>query len=98
MTPEPADPIPPTVAWHLGAVRLVDQRRLPGTLTFVDCRTADEVVDAIGDLTVRGAPALGATGAFGVALAATDGASEAEVTSAAARLRAARLARGKSRL
>jgi methylthioribose-1-phosphate isomerase len=90
VTREPIDPIPPTVAWSHDAVRLVDQRRLPGTLAFVDCRTVDEVVGAIGDMTVRGAPALGATGAFGVALAATHDAAEAEVSAAAARLRAAR--------
>jgi methylthioribose-1-phosphate isomerase len=87
---EPADPIPPTVAWADGAVRLVDQRRLPGTLAFVDCRSVSDVVAAIRNLTVRGAPALGATGAFGVALAAAAGADEHEVTAAAASLRTAR--------
>jgi methylthioribose-1-phosphate isomerase len=84
------DPIPPTVGWHEGAVRLVDQRRLPGDLVSVDCATVDDVVTAIRDLTVRGAPALGATGAFGVALAAIGAAPEAEVAAAADRLRAAR--------
>jgi len=84
------DPIPPTVAWSDGTVRLVDQRRLPAELAFVECRTVAEVVAAIRDLTVRGAPALGATGAFGVALAATAGASEADVCDAAAALRDAR--------
>jgi methylthioribose-1-phosphate isomerase len=88
--PEPADPIPPTVAWCEGAVRLVDQRRLPDFLAFVDCRSVAEVVAAIQDLTVRGAPALGATGAFGVALSAVADAPEAEVAAAAARLRGAR--------
>jgi methylthioribose-1-phosphate isomerase len=83
----PPDPIPPTVAWHGGAVRLIDQRRLPGTLAFVDCRTVDALVSAIGDLTVRGAPALGASGAFGVALAAAIG---DDVPAAAASLRSAR--------
>jgi methylthioribose-1-phosphate isomerase len=87
--PEPDDPIPPTVAWHDGAVRLVDQRRLPATLAFVDCRTVDAVVGAIRDLSVRGAPALGATGAFGVALAARAG-SDVDVVSAASALRDAR--------
>ena len=79
-------------------MRLVDQRRLPGALAFVDCRTVAEVVAAIRDLTVRGAPALGATGAFGVALAAAGGASEAEV--AATRPRVARRApdRGEPRV
>jgi methylthioribose-1-phosphate isomerase len=90
VTVEPVDPIPPTVAWSDGAVRLVDQRRLPGELAFVDCRSVAEVVAAIRDLTVRGAPALGATGAFGVALAATMGGTDAEVAASAAALRSAR--------
>jgi methylthioribose-1-phosphate isomerase len=84
------DPIPPTVAWSDGAVRLVDQRRLPGELAFVDCGSVPALVAAIRDLTVRGAPALGAAGAFGVALAATAGASDADVHGAAAALRDAR--------
>ncbi|HYT37933.1 MAG TPA: S-methyl-5-thioribose-1-phosphate isomerase [Acidimicrobiia bacterium] len=42
---------------------------LPGRLRFLDCRTVDEVCEAISSLAVRGAPALGATGGFGVALA-----------------------------
>ncbi len=90
MTSGATDPIPPTVAWHDGVVRLVDQRRLPGDVVFADCRTVAEVVDAIRHLTVRGAPALGATGAFGVALAAAGGAPEADVTVAAGELRSAR--------
>jgi methylthioribose-1-phosphate isomerase len=63
------DPIPRTVVWWEGAVRLIDQRLLPARLEFVDCRTVDEVCDAISSLAVRGAPALGATGGYGVALA-----------------------------
>jgi methylthioribose-1-phosphate isomerase len=64
-----ADPIPRTVEWRDGAVRLIDQRQLPGRLRFLDCRTVDEVCEAISSLAVRGAPALGATGGYGVALA-----------------------------
>ncbi|MGQ0805827.1 MAG: S-methyl-5-thioribose-1-phosphate isomerase [Actinomycetota bacterium] len=64
------DPIPPTVEWRDGRVRLIDQRALPGALEFLECETVAEVCAAITSLTVRGAPALGATGAFGVALAA----------------------------
>ena len=55
-----ADPIPPTVAWRRGRVRLIDQRDLPQRLRFVECATVSELVDAIRDLAVRGAPALGA--------------------------------------
>ena len=63
------DPIPRTVDWRDGSVRLIDQRRLPGELEFLDCRTVDELCDAISSLAVRGAPALGAAGGYGVALA-----------------------------
>jgi methylthioribose-1-phosphate isomerase len=80
------DPIPPTVEWRRGRVRLIDQRALPAELRFVECATVDEVCDAIGSLVVRGAPALGATGAFGVALAARTLDTEDEVRAAARRL------------
>jgi methylthioribose-1-phosphate isomerase len=84
-------------------VRLIDQRALPGRLRYVECRTAAEVVRAIRDLVVRGAPAIGAAGAYGVALAATQARSSSAVRSAAARIRAARptavnLARGVDRV
>jgi methylthioribose-1-phosphate isomerase len=71
-------------------VRLIDQRALPGRLRFLDCATVADVVDAIRTLAVRGAPALGATGAFGVALAARDRARPTTVRAAARRLGAAR--------
>jgi methylthioribose-1-phosphate isomerase len=63
-------PIPPTIEWRRGRIRLIDQRVLPGRLRFRECATVDQLCDAIATLTVRGAPALGAAGAFGVALAA----------------------------
>jgi methylthioribose-1-phosphate isomerase len=64
-----ADPIPPTVAWVDGRVRLIDQRELPGRLRFLDCATVDELCAAISTMAIRGAPALGAAGSYGVALA-----------------------------
>jgi methylthioribose-1-phosphate isomerase len=67
------DPIPPTVEWRDGAVRFIDQRRLPEELTFLEARTVREVCEAITSLAVRGAPALGVSGAMGVALAASRG-------------------------
>jgi methylthioribose-1-phosphate isomerase len=79
--------IPPTIEWRDGVVRLIDQRRLPGELAFVEALTVDELCDAITTLAVRGAPALGVAGAMGVALAATAGES---VEDAAARLVATR--------
>jgi methylthioribose-1-phosphate isomerase len=67
------DPIPPTIEWHDGAVRLIDQRRLPEELVMLECRSVDELCAAITSLAIRGAPALGAAGAMGVALAAATG-------------------------
>ena len=60
----------PTVQWHDGAVRLLDQSRLPETVTFLDCRDVESVACAIRELKVRGAPAIGVTAAMGVALGA----------------------------
>jgi methylthioribose-1-phosphate isomerase len=65
--------IPPTIEWRGSSVRLIDQRRLPEELTFLECRSVDELCEAITTLAVRGAPALGAAGAMGVALAAATG-------------------------
>ena len=62
--------IPPTIEWRRGAVRILDQRQLPHRVSFLNCKTVDELCDAIATLAVRGAPALGAAGAYGVALAA----------------------------
>ena len=84
MTP---DPIPPTIEWSDGHVRIIDQRRLPGELVFLDIATVEDLCDAISTLAVRGAPALGVAGAMGVALAAVTG---ADVREAAAHIVATR--------
>ena len=60
----------PTVEWKDGTVRLLDQSRLPGEVAFLDCRDYQEVGQAIKELKVRGAPAIGVTAAMGVALGA----------------------------
>jgi len=57
----------PTVEWNNGAVRLLDQSRLPEAVEFLDCRDYQEVAEAIRRLKVRGAPAIGVTAALGVA-------------------------------
>lgn len=67
------DPLPPTVEWRDGSVRLIDQRRLPEDLTFIEVTTVEDMCEAISTLAVRGAPALGVAGAMGVALAANLG-------------------------
>jgi methylthioribose-1-phosphate isomerase len=88
------DPIPRTVEWRDGAVRMIDQRLLPGKLRFLDCRTVDEVCEAISTLAVRGAPALGASGGYGVALACVI-AAESPDASAGTVVRAATAAVGR---
>jgi len=60
----------PTVEWKDGAVRLLDQSKLPAVVEFLDCRDYQVVADAIRTLKVRGAPAIGVTAAMGVALGA----------------------------
>lgn len=60
----------PTVEWKDGAVRLLDQSRLPGQVEYLDCRDVESVALAIRELKVRGAPAIGVTAALGVALGA----------------------------
>ena len=59
-----------TVEWTRGGIRLVDQRQLPDRLTFLSCRDHKQVAQAIRDMSVRGAPAIGVTAAMGIALAA----------------------------
>ncbi|MFH1184039.1 MAG: S-methyl-5-thioribose-1-phosphate isomerase, partial [Chloroflexota bacterium] len=53
-------------------LKVIDQRRLPGELVVVSLRTCQEVAEAIRNMTVRGAPAIGAAAAFGLALAARE--------------------------
>ncbi|MEA3399999.1 MAG: S-methyl-5-thioribose-1-phosphate isomerase [Armatimonadota bacterium] len=68
-----AEGVPPTVQWvdeNGGAVRMIDQTRLPGELVMLDCRDVECVAEAIERLSVRGAPAIGCAAALGMALAA----------------------------
>lgn len=85
-----------TVFWEDDQVKMIDQRRLPGALEIMAYRKYEEVADAIRNMVVRGAPAIGATAAFGLALAARQSASDssrellADLKAAAAVLRSAR--------
>lgn len=60
-----------TVEWADGGVRLIDQRVLPGREEYMLCRNVEQVADAIRDMVVRGAPAIGVTAALGIALGMT---------------------------
>ncbi len=59
-----------TIELHDGVVTMVDQRKLPRRFEMLECREYGQVAEAIKDMTVRGAPAIGAAAAFGLALAA----------------------------
>jgi methylthioribose-1-phosphate isomerase len=59
-----------TIDWADNAVVVIDQTALPAEYRLLHLRTVGELIDAIKRLAVRGAPALGAAGALGVALAA----------------------------
>ena len=59
-----------TVEWDGGAVKMIDQRALPWKLEFVRLETVEAVAESIQNMTVRGAPAIGAAAGFGIALAA----------------------------
>jgi methylthioribose-1-phosphate isomerase len=52
-----------------GFLELIDQRRLPGELVKLQCRNIEQLYNAIKTLTVRGAPAIGVAGAYGLVLA-----------------------------
>lgn len=57
-----------TITWKNGKVVLIDQTKLPGKVVFVECSTVNQVWQAIKSLKVRGAPAIGAAAALGMAL------------------------------
>ncbi len=58
-----------TVEWKDNKVVMIDQTNLPTKLEFVEFSDYRQVADAIKNLVVRGAPAIGVSGAFGMALA-----------------------------
>ena len=59
-----------TVEWKNNKVVMIDQTKLPNELIFVEYDDFNQVADAISTLVVRGAPAIGVSGAFGLGLAA----------------------------
>jgi methylthioribose-1-phosphate isomerase len=68
--------VPKTVDWVGGTdgfLRLLDQTRLPAEVVYRDCRTVEDVWEAIKTLRVRGAPAIGVAAAYGVVIGASAG-------------------------
>ena len=70
-----------------GSVRVIDQSRLPFEFTTIDLNTLDDAAQAIRTMVVRGAPLIGATAAYGMALALRSNASDAHLDAAARILR-----------
>ncbi|EGV50895.1 methylthioribose-1-phosphate isomerase [endosymbiont of Riftia pachyptila (vent Ph05)] len=58
------------IAWHAKQLWLLDQRKLPASAEYLELRSAEATADAIREMVVRGAPAIGITAAYGVVLAA----------------------------
>jgi methylthioribose-1-phosphate isomerase len=85
-----------TVEWEKGSVRLIDQRKLPWDFEVLELHDPVAVAEAITDMVVRGAPAIGATAAYGMALAGLRSeadsleALQTDLDAAAERLREAR--------
>jgi len=65
-----------TVEWKNNSVVMIDQTKLPNELVFVTYTDYNDVANAIRTLVVRGAPAIGVSGAFGLALAVLQSSSE----------------------
>lgn len=61
-----------TIEWDDSdsTIKMIDQTLLPGELKFIKCKNIAELCEAIQSLRIRGAPALGVCGAFGIALSA----------------------------
>jgi methylthioribose-1-phosphate isomerase len=78
--------------WPTGAdsVRVIDQSRLPFEFSTVDLNTLDDAAQAIRMMVVRGAPLIGATAAYGIALALRSNASDSHLDEADRILRATR--------
>ncbi|MFN8382913.1 MAG: S-methyl-5-thioribose-1-phosphate isomerase [Anaerolineales bacterium] len=85
-----------TVFWENNELKMIDQRILPARFEILSYRGHKEVAHAITDMVVRGAPAIGAAAAFGLALAGYESASSssssllADLQAASTTLKAAR--------
>jgi methylthioribose-1-phosphate isomerase len=72
-----------------GYLELIDQRRLPGELVRIRCETVEQLYEAVKTLAVRGAPAIGVAGGFGLCLALKQLGSSSSGTDSICRLREA---------
>ena len=60
----------PTIEWHGRNVRMIDQRKLPARIRWYVCRSHRDVIRAIREMVIRGAPAIGIAAAMGLAIGA----------------------------
>ena len=58
----------PTIKWEDAFIYIIDQRKLPGKKEWLVCRTLQDVITAIREMAIRGAPAIGVAAAMGLAL------------------------------
>ncbi len=65
--------LPANLVWRATALEVLDQRRLPAAEHYLRCARWTDVVEAIAQLAVRGAPAIGIAAGYGAALAAIEG-------------------------
>lgn len=85
-----------SIEWKDNILRLLDQRKLPSETAYLELRDPEMVAEAIRSMVVRGAPAIGAAAAYGLALAAVHSTARQttdlirEVEQAAEKLRASR--------
>ena len=62
--------ITPTIEWHNGLIKLIDQTKLPLKEEYIETDDYQIVCDAIYRLAIRGAPAIGVAGGYACVLAA----------------------------
>ncbi len=62
-----------TLYWENNKLYLLDQTKLPHIIEYVECKTYKETIDAIKTMVVRGAPAIGVSAAYAMALAQLEG-------------------------
>ncbi|MGV6825573.1 MAG: S-methyl-5-thioribose-1-phosphate isomerase [bacterium] len=78
------------ILWRDEGLHLLDQRSLPDKVEYIICETAADTAHAIRDMVVRGAPAIGITAAYGMALAARQSTAKASLEEAMRTLAASR--------
>jgi translation initiation factor eIF-2B subunit alpha/methylthioribose-1-phosphate isomerase len=67
------------VWYENGIVRMIDQRKLPVSMEIYDAKNANDIAYSIKDMVVRGAPAIGVTAAYGLAMSKIQGENMEEI-------------------